>query len=60
MFCLGCSTIFHLVYAKNFKVERIVASLDYWGITILILGTNYPFITYKYACGKFIIYRYVF
>jgi len=39
---------------------RIVATLDYWGITILILGSVYPFISYRYACGDLIIYRYVF
>jgi len=34
--------------------------LDYWGIIILILGSGYPFISYRYACGYLIIYRYVF
>lgn len=34
--------------------------MDYWGITILILGSVYPFISYRYACGYLIVYRYVF
>ena len=34
--------------------------MDYWGITLLMLGTNYPFISYRFACGYMIIYRYIF
>ena len=34
--------------------------MDYWGITLLILGTSYPFISYRFACGYLIVWRYVF
>ena len=61
LFCLGCSTICHWFYDKDpKKLGRIVATLDYWGIVILINGTSYPFISYRYACGYLIVYRYVF
>ena len=60
LFCLSCSSACHWFADKNKKLCRIVATLDYWGITILILGTCYPFISYRYACGYLIIYRYVF
>lgn len=60
MFCFGCSTVCHLMHSKNPKVSRIVSSLDYWGIVNLILGTNYPFISFRYSCGYLIVYRYIF
>ena len=61
LFCLGCSTICHWFYDKDpNNLGRIVATLDYWGIVILINGTSYPFISYRYACGYLIVYRYVF
>lgn len=37
-----------------------MSTLDYWGITLLIMGTSYPFISYRYACGHLVIYRYIF
>jgi len=60
LFCLGCSTACHWFADKNKKLLQIVSILDYWGITILILGTCYPFISYRYACGYLIVYRYIF
>ena len=60
LFCLGCSTACHWFSDKDMRMCRIVATLDYWGITILILGSIYPFISYRYACGYLIVYRYIF
>ena len=60
MFCLGFSTICHLCFVKSPQISRIVTNLDYWGIAILFLGSSYPFISYKYACGSFIFWRYIF
>ena len=60
MFCLGCSTTCHLCYVKSQRISKVVANLDYWGISILFLGSAYPFISYKYACGPYIFWRYVF
>lgn len=60
LFCLGCSTICHWFADKNHKLCSTVTTLDYWGITILILGTGYPFISYRYACGYLVVYRYIF
>ena len=60
MFCLGCSTVCHLCYVKSPRISKIVSNLDYWGIAILFLGSSYPFISYKYACGPYIFWRYTF
>ena len=60
MFCLGFSTICHLCYVKSARISMIVSSLDYWGIAFLFLGSSYPFISYKYACGPYIFWRYIF
>ena len=60
MFCLGCSTVCHLCYVKNERISKIVSNLDYWGIALLFLGSTYPFISFKYACGHYIVYRYIF
>lgn len=38
----------------------MVAKLDYWGIAVLFLGSAYPQISYKFACGSMIVYRYIF
>ena len=38
----------------------MLTTLDYWGITLLIMGTSYPFISYRYACGYLVVYRYIF
>jgi adiponectin receptor len=59
-FCLGCSSVCHLCYVKDPKICDMVAKLDYWGIAILFLGSAYPEISYKYACGDMIVYRYIF
>ena len=60
MFCLGCSSTCHLCYVKDERISKIVSNLDYWGISILFLGSCYPFISYKYACGPYIFWRYIF
>lgn len=60
MFCLGFSTICHLCYVKSPRISKIVSNLDYWGISVLFLGSAYPFISYKYACGPYIFWRYIF
>ena len=38
----------------------MVAKLDYWGIAVFFLGSAYPQVSYNYACGSMIVYRYVF
>ena len=60
MFCLGCSATCHLCYVKSQRISKITSNLDYWGIAILFLGSTYPFISYKYACGPYIFWRYIF
>ena len=58
--CLGASTVCHWFWPKHKQMCSVVTTLDYWGITLLIMGTSYPFISYRFACGYMIIYRYVF
>jgi len=58
--CLAGSTVCHWFCDKSDKLMNIVAVFDYWGITFLIMGTCYPFISYRYACGYLVIYRYIF
>ena len=60
MFCLGCSTTCHLCYVKSERISKVTSNLDYWGIAILFLGSTYPYISYNYACGHFIFWRYIF
>lgn len=51
VFCFACSTVCHLCYVKSPHICDLVAKVDYWGIAILMLGTAYPQISYKLACG---------
>ena len=60
LFCLGLSTTCHLCYVRNENVSKLVTNLDYWGIALLFLGSCYPLISFKYACGPFIVWRYIF
>ena len=59
-FCLGLSTTCHLCWVKNERVSTLVTYLDYWGIALLLLGSAYPYISFKYACGPLIVWRYLF
>jgi len=58
--CFSLSTTCHLCYVHSEEISSWVSMLDYWGIASLFLGSAYPFISYKYACGHFIMWRYIF
>jgi len=58
--CLGLSTSCHWLYCKNEHVCKVVTYLDFWGIALLFLGASYTYISFKYACGPFIVWRYTF
>ena len=58
--CLGLSAVCHLFYVRNEWICTVTTYLDYWGICMLGLGTTYPYISFKYACGPFIVWRYIF
>lgn len=58
--CLGMSAACHLTYVRSEQVSKITTYLDYWGIALLFLGSAYPYISFKYACGSFIVWRYIF
>jgi adiponectin receptor len=52
LFCLGCSTIFHLFSAYSKKVGNILNRLDYAGISILVAGSCFPVCYYMFFCSK--------
>ena len=60
LFCLAMSTLLHLCWVRDEKTCQVLAYLDYWGIAILFLGSCYPYISLKFACGPFIVWRYLF
>mmetsp|Transcript_29871 Transcript_29871/g.21621 ORF Transcript_29871/g.21621 Transcript_29871/m.21621 type:complete len:191 (+) Transcript_29871:706-1278(+) len=57
---LACSTTCHWLYSKSKRCCGFVSRLDYAGIAIMIMGSCYPFICYKFACGSMIFYRRMF
>lgn len=48
--CLGSSALYHLMYVRSEKMMKLLARLDYGGISILIAGSSYPPIYYSFAC----------
>ena len=50
----------HLCWVKNERVSRLVSCLDYWGISVLLMGCAYAYVSFKYACGPWIVWRYIF
>jgi len=51
-FCMGCSAIYHLLYAKNEAFQTNLSRLDYAGISVLVFGSAYPVIHYCMACDQ--------
>jgi adiponectin receptor len=50
IFCLMCSSTFHLFHCYNEKLFNLLSRFDYSGIAILICGSTYPPIIYGFAC----------
>ncbi|KAF0689131.1 Aste57867_19403 [Aphanomyces stellatus] len=50
VFCLSCSTLFHLLYVVSHPVFRVLSRLDYAGISILISGSFLPIQYYGFYC----------
>jgi channel protein (hemolysin III family) len=50
--CLSFSTLFHLFNAHSHQVKIWMNSLDYAGITVLILGSFFPPIYYIFFCDE--------
>ena len=48
--CLLCSTIYHNFMHNSSYIHNKLATLDYGGICMLIMGSVYPPIFYPYAC----------
>lgn len=49
--CLGLSATFHQLQYLSKRLNDKLATLDYGGITILIMGSTYPPIFYPFACS---------
>lgn len=49
--CLGLSATFHQFQYLSKRTMDKLATLDYGGITILIMGSTYPPIFYPFACN---------
>ena len=49
---MSCSAIYHLAFVKNEKTQKVLARLDYGGISILIFGTSFPVLHYGVACDQ--------
>jgi len=54
--CFGCSAYYHLTFCKNEQTARATAKLDYIGVATLFLGSAYPLISYKFACGEYFVF----
>lgn len=48
--CLGLSTAYHTLNCHSANVCDLFCKMDYCGITILILGSFYPRLYYKFIC----------
>ncbi|EKG04227.1 hypothetical protein TCSYLVIO_004718 [Trypanosoma cruzi] len=54
LMCMLCSTVFHtLLPHKSRKVYSWAHSLDYFGITFLVVGSFLPFCYFSFACEPF-------
>jgi predicted membrane channel-forming protein YqfA (hemolysin III family) len=59
-FCMACSATCHLCFVRSEHICDMVAKLDYWGIAVCCLGSSYPQISYRYACGNLVKLRWIF
>ena len=47
--CMGISAFFHLLLNYNYKLNQITSSLDYAGISLLIMGSFFPLLQYGFC-----------
>ena len=59
MFCMGCSSMFHLFCDHSHDTFKVFARLDYGGIAILICGSFFPAIYYPFYCKNEYIILYL-
>jgi len=57
IFCLACSSFYHLFFVKNEYLRGLLLRLDIGGINILICGSTYSVIFYPFACNEVIFTR---
>lgn len=58
--CLGISSIYHLWnFHSKYCCDKL-ATLDYGGVAMLIMGTSYPAIYYPFACEPLFEMRNIF
>ena len=49
--CLSCSAVFHLFSAHSIELNDFHSRLDYAGISMLMLGSVFPFFYYNFYCN---------
>lgn len=59
IFCLICSTVYHLFSCHCEQTNNILNRIDYAGISILIAGSCYPPYFYFFYCSSFFSMFYV-
>ncbi|KAH7968051.1 hypothetical protein HPB52_005536 [Rhipicephalus sanguineus] len=48
--CLTLSTTYHTFNCHSAKVGKFFCKMDYFGITVLILGSFYPWLYFQFLC----------
>lgn len=59
IFCLMCSSIYHLFNALSPAAQTILSRLDYGAVALLIFGSSIPPIVYGFACDKTLMFTYM-
>lgn len=50
VFCMGMSAVYHTLSCHSSRVCNVTCKLDFTGITVLILGSFYPWLYYTFYC----------
>jgi adiponectin receptor len=59
VFCLSCSSLYHLFNSHSLMVNNMMSRLDYSGTSILIAGSFFPVVYYTFFCYPFYIKLYL-
>ncbi|XP_019350060.1 adiponectin receptor protein 1 isoform X2 [Alligator mississippiensis] len=51
LLCLAFSCLFHILHCHSERLARAFSRLDYWGITLLTVGSLVPWLHYAFECA---------
>ncbi|XP_025048359.1 coiled-coil domain-containing protein 115 [Alligator sinensis] len=51
LLCLAFSCLFHILHCHSEHLARAFSRLDYWGITLLTVGSLVPWLHYAFECA---------